>query len=108
MKTLLCILIITSSCANWYFGYTVGLSCGQSANATPSPARAVQKPKTKPAKPSWRELDGDSLLPVRDEYADKSREQLDGMLLFGNENVKLNLSAVGKSRNLKIVLATFY
>jgi hypothetical protein len=92
MKTLLCILIITSSAANWYFGYTVGLSCGQSANAKPSPARPVQKPKTKPAKPDWRELDGDSLLPVRDEYADKSREQLESLLLFGNEAVKLNLS----------------
>jgi len=92
MKTLLYTLIVTASICNWYFGYTVGLSCGQSANATPSPARPVQKPKTKPAKPSWRELDGDSLLPVRDEYADKSREQLDGLLLFGNQNVKLNLS----------------
>jgi len=92
MKTLLYTLIITASISNWYFGYTVGLSCGQSANATPSPARLIEKPKTKPAKPQWRELDGDSLLPVRDEYADKSREQLDGMLLFGNENVRLNLS----------------
>ena len=92
MKTLLYTLIITASISNWYFGYTVGLSCGQSANATPSPARPVQKPKTKPAKPSWRELDGDSLLPVRDQYAHKSREQLDGLLLFGNQNVKLNLS----------------
>lgn len=92
MKTILCILIITSSFANWYFGYVVGLSCGQSANATPPPARSIEKPKAKPAKPQWRELDGDSLLPVRDEYADKSREQLDGLLLFGNQNVKLNLS----------------
>jgi len=92
MKTILCILIITSSAANWYFGYTVGLSCGQSASATPSPARPVQKPKTKPAKPQWRELDGDSLLPVRDEYADARREELESLLLFGNERVKLNLS----------------
>jgi len=92
MKTILCILIITSSAANWYFGYVVGLSCGQSANATPSPARSIQKPKTKPAKPQWRELDGDSLLPVRDEYADASCDELESLLLFGNERVKLNLS----------------
>ena len=91
MKTLLCILIVTSSAANWYFGYTVGLSCGQSANATPSPSRLIKKPKATPAKPSWRELDGDSLLPMRDEYADKSREKLESLLLFGNESVKLNL-----------------
>ena len=92
MKTLLCILIVTSSAANWYFGYVVGLSCGQSANATPSPARLIEKPIQAPAKPSWRELDGDSLLPVRDEYADASREELESLLLFGNERVKLNLS----------------
>lgn len=92
MKTLLCILIITSSAANWYFGYTVGLSCGQSANATPPPARLIEKPIKAPAKPSWRELDGDSLLPVRDEYADASRDELESLLLFGNENVRLNLS----------------
>jgi len=92
MKTLLCILIITSSAANWYFGYTVGLSCGQTANATPSPARLIERPIEAPAKPSWRELDGDSLLPVRDEYANASREELESLLLFGNESVKLNLS----------------
>jgi len=94
MKTL-CTLIITASIGNWYFGYTVGLWHGQCANAKPSPSHRIEKPiqaPVKPAKPAWRELDGGSMLPVREEYVDKSREQIDGLLLFGNETIKLNLS----------------
>lgn len=94
MKTL-CTLIITASMGNWYFGYTVGLWHGRCANAKPSPPHRIQRPipaPAKPAKPAWRELDGDSMLPVREEYVGKSREEIDGLLLFGNETIKLNLS----------------
>ena len=80
---------------NWYFGYTVGLWHGRCANAKPSPPHRIQRPipaPVKPAKPAWRELDGGSMLPVREEYVGKSREEIDGLLLFGNETIKLNLS----------------
>lgn len=92
MKKLLYTLIITAAASNWYFGYVVGLHCSQSANAVPPASRSIEKPKAKPAKPQWRELDGDSLLPEPDEYAGKSRDEIDGLLLFGNQAVKLNLS----------------
>jgi hypothetical protein len=92
MKKLLYILIVTASISNWYFGYVAGLHCVQCANAAPPESRSIEKPKAKPAKPQWRELDGDSLLPEPNEYADKSLEQLDGLLLFGNQDVKLNLT----------------
>ena len=92
MKKLLYTLIITAAASNWYFGYIVGLHCAQCANAAPPASRSIEKPKAKPAKPQWRELDGDSLLPEPDEYAGKSREELDGLLLFGNQAVRLNLT----------------